>query len=78
MFRIQTRIFFGIARINNSPQRKIHNHKSLTNVVAYEVYEEGDLVFVSNKDTFTLEGSISENTEIFAIGYDGNHIKVEF
>lgn len=40
--------------------------------------EEGHLVFVSNKDTFTLEGSVTAETEIFAIGYDGNYTKVEF
>lgn len=48
------------------------------NVVAYEVYQGNDLIFVSSKDSFTLKNDITANTRIFAIAYDGQRTEVTF
>ena len=48
------------------------------NVVAYEVYENDKLIFVSNLPSFNLESSATQNTKVFAIAYDGNKTKVVF
>lgn len=48
------------------------------NVVAYEVYENEKLVFVSNKDSFNLESNVTTNTKVFAVAYNGNKTEVSF
>lgn len=48
------------------------------NVVAYEVFEGDNLVFVSNKASFNLESSTTANTKIFAVAYNGNRTEVNF
>ncbi len=48
------------------------------NVVAYEVYEGDKLVFVSNKDSFTLDSPVTSNTKVFAVAYNGDKTEVSF
>ena len=48
------------------------------NVAAYEVYEADKLVFVSNKPSFNLDNSVTGNTKVYAIAYDGNKTEVTF
>lgn len=48
------------------------------NVVAYEVYENDKLIFVSNLPSFNLESSATQNTTVFAIAFDGNKTGVVF
>jgi len=48
------------------------------NVVAYEVYENDKLVFVSNKDRFTLDNAPSSSTKVYAVAYNGNKTEVTF
>lgn len=48
------------------------------NVVAYEVYEEDQLVFVSNRNSFTLDNPATSNTKVYAVAYDGNKMAVTF
>lgn len=49
--------------------------KNWKNAVAFEVYDGNNLVFVSNKSSFNIQSSISANTKIFGVGYDGTRIK---
>lgn len=48
------------------------------NVVAYEVYENDKLIFVSNLSSFDLDTSTNQNTKVFAIAYDGTKTEVLF
>lgn len=48
------------------------------NVVAYEVYEGDKLVFVSNKDSFTLDSPVTSSTKVYAVAYNGDKTEVSF
>lgn len=48
------------------------------NVVAYEVYDGDNLIFVSNKKSFSLDNPATTNTKVFAIAYDGSRTEVAF
>jgi hypothetical protein len=48
------------------------------NVVAYEVYEDDTLVFVSNKNRFNLNSSTTDNTKVYAVAFDGHKKEVIF
>ncbi len=48
------------------------------NVVAYEVYEGEKLVFVSNKDSFTLDNPVTSSTKVYAVAYNGDKTEVSF
>lgn len=51
------------------------------NVVAYEVRQNGKLVFVSSESSFTLDHSISSwssDYQVYAISAKGDEVKVEF
>lgn len=48
------------------------------NVVAYEVYENDQLVFVSNKDAFDLDNAPTNNTKVYAVAYNGKKTEVNF
>lgn len=48
------------------------------NVVAYEVYENDQLIFVSNKNSFDMKRIPTNNTKIYAIAYDGQKTEVTF
>lgn len=52
--------------------------KNWQNVVAYEVYNGDELIFVSNIDSFQLNAPASEGTKVFAIAYNGEKIEVSF
>lgn len=74
IFRDRSSVILGSAEIK---ENRI-TMKDWQNVVAYEVYEDDHLIFVSNQDSFTLEEPSNAQTEVFAIGYDGSRTKVEF
>ncbi|MEA4919149.1 M60 family metallopeptidase [Proteiniphilum sp.] len=46
------------------------------NVVAYEVYEGEQLLFVSNRNSFTLDSPPTNEIIVYAVAYDGNKTKV--
>ncbi len=48
------------------------------NVVAYEVYQGDNLLFVSNKSKFTIDQKFNDSIEVYALSYDGNRTKVIF
>lgn len=48
------------------------------NVVAYEAYEDDNLIFVSNRSSFKLDNSATEKTKVYAIAYDGHKTEVNF
>lgn len=48
------------------------------NVAAFEVYEADKLIFVSNKNSFTLDNNATTNTKVFAVAYNGNKTEVKF
>lgn len=48
------------------------------NVVAYEVYENDKLIFVSNLSTFNLDSSATQNTKVYAVAYNGDKVEVTF
>jgi hypothetical protein len=48
------------------------------NVVAYEVYQGDNLLFVSNKSNFTIDQKYNDSIEIYALSFDGNRTKVNF
>lgn len=48
------------------------------NAVAYEVYEEDTLIFVSNRVSFTLENPATSNTKVYAVAYNGDKTEVIF
>lgn len=48
------------------------------NVVAYEVYDGGTLVFVSNKASFNLDADVSSGIKVMAVAYDGSKTEVKF
>lgn len=48
------------------------------NVVAYEVFEEDELQYVSSSPTFTLKHQPSNNMKVYAIGYNGEKYLVDF
>lgn len=48
-------------------------------VAAYEVFQDGKLVFVSPLEDFTVEGVIvNQGTKVYAVGADGKRKKVDF
>ncbi|CEN36634.1 M60 family metallopeptidase [Capnocytophaga cynodegmi] len=48
------------------------------NVVAYEVYEGNQLIFVTNKNSFSLKQNPTANTKVYAIAYNGQKTQVTF
>lgn len=53
--------------------------KNWKGVVAYEVFQNGELVFVAPLEHFTVEGAIiNAKTKVYAIGVDGKRKKVDF
>jgi len=48
------------------------------NVVAYEVYEGDQLIFVTNWSSFNLDSPATNTTKVFAIAYDGSKTTVIF
>lgn len=52
--------------------------KNWENVVAYEVWENNQLIFVSNKSKFKLDKQFTNNTSVYAISYNGSKIQVTF
>lgn len=53
--------------------------KNWRNVVAYEVFQHGELVFVSPLQRFEVEGVLVDaKTKVYAIGADGKRKKVDF
>ena len=46
------------------------------NVIAFEVYQGDNLLFVSNKSQFTLDQNYNDNIKAYALSYDGNRIEV--
>lgn len=48
------------------------------NVVAYEVYENDKLIFVSNLSSFNLDSATTQNTKVYAIAYSGAKTEVVF
>lgn len=47
-------------------------------VVAYEVYNGDDLIFVTNKNRFTLKDTFTSNTKVYAVAYNGVKTEVTF
>lgn len=48
-------------------------------VVAYEIFQNGKLVFVSPLNQFTVENTVVDaQTKAYAIGADGSRVKVDF
>lgn len=48
-------------------------------VVAYEIFQNGKLVFVAPLNNFTVENAVVDpDTKVYAIGADGNREKVNF
>lgn len=52
--------------------------KGWQNVVAYEVYKDEKLMFVSNMSSFTLDSFVTDDTKVFAIAYNGDKTEVTF
>lgn len=52
--------------------------KGWQNVVAYEVYKDEKLMFVSNRSSFTLDSFLTDDTKVFAIAYNGDKTEVTF
>lgn len=48
------------------------------NVVAYEVYEQNELKYISSGSTFTLKHQPSSNMKVYAVGYNGEKYLVDF
>ncbi|MDO5105662.1 M60 family metallopeptidase [Capnocytophaga sp.] len=48
------------------------------NVVAYEVYEGNELIYVSNKNSFDIKRSFGADTRVYAIAYNGERTEVTF
>lgn len=48
------------------------------NVVAYEVYEGDQLIFVTNESSFNLDSPATNATKVLAIAYDGSKTTVIF
>ena len=49
------------------------------NVVAYEIFQNGKLVFVSPLNRFTVENvTVDAKTKVYAIGANGKRKKVNF
>ena len=74
IFRDKKDVQKGTATVSGTSV-KMSNWK---NVVAYEVYESDNLVFASNRASFTLNSSAGANTKIYALAYDGTKIEVDF
>lgn len=47
------------------------------NIVAYEVYNGEQLIFVTNKSSFTIDND-SQSLKIYAVAYDGNRTQVNW
>ena len=53
--------------------------KDWKSVAAYEVFQNGKLVFVTPLEHFTVEGTVvNAKTKVYAIGADGKRKKVNF
>ena len=48
------------------------------NVVAYEVYQGENLIFVTNKNSFVLDSFFNDETKVYSVSYDGNRTLVDF
>lgn len=48
------------------------------NVVAYEVYENSQLIFVTNKNSFDIGKAVTNSMVVYAIAYDGTQTQVTF
>ncbi len=48
------------------------------NVVAYEVWDGGKLVYTSNKAIFTVKDKISADVKVYAVPYNGDKVEVTF
>lgn len=48
------------------------------NVVAYEVYENNQLIFVTNRNSFDIGKPFTSNMVVYAIAYDGTQTQVTF
>ena len=48
------------------------------NVVAYEVYNDNELVFVSTESSFTVDATLSVNYAVYAIAANGTKTQVTF
>ena len=48
------------------------------NVVAYEVYQGDNLIFASNKSSFTIDHTLNDTIKVYALSFDGNRIEVMF
>lgn len=59
-------------------QNKTFTMKNWQNVVAYEVYTNERLVFVSPHQSFTVEGEVNESTYVKAVSAIGEETKVTF
>lgn len=47
-------------------------------VVAYEVYQGGKLIFVTNLNTFNIKRNWNSDTKVYAIAYNGQKTEVTF
>lgn len=71
---------------NRLPVQKgtaVKNGKNITlsgwkNVVAYEVYEGEQLIFVSNRASFKLRQEATDHTKVYAVAYDGTKTEASF
>lgn len=48
------------------------------NVIAYEVYDNDKLIFVSNLSSFNLDSAANQSTKVYAIAYNGDKTEVVF
>ena len=74
LFRDKLPVQKGTATINGA---KITT-SGWKNVVAYEVYEGDELIFVSNRNTFTLDSPTTSHTKVYAVAYNGDKTEVHF
>lgn len=74
MFKNRLTVQAGTAQKNG----KIITMTNWKNVVAYEVYEGNNLVFVSNRSSFTIDNPVTSNTKVYAVDYKGTKTAVQF
>jgi hypothetical protein len=48
------------------------------NVVAYEVFQGDNLIFASNKSSFTIDHTLNDTIKVYALSFDGNRTEVMF
>lgn len=78
-----TNIDFYINNLNIIKGTAQRNNQTFTmrgwqNVVAYEVYSESKLRFVSPASTFTVIGNLGEQIEVYAVSATGSKVRVTF